>query len=61
MMNNYERIKAMTIDEMAKIFNQKFCEECCYSSWDEVESCNPQCWANPQNEYYLKWLKKEEE
>lgn len=45
-MNNYEKIKNMSIDEMAEVFNGKFCEECgCAEYFDD--------------NYYKNWLESE--
>lgn len=61
-MNNYEKIQSMTIDEMAQIFNKKYCEECgCNGTFSTWSNCNPACWAHPKNEYYKQWLEQEEE
>lgn len=60
-MNWYNKIKKMSIDEMAEIFNRKFCEECAYKemNFDNWEDCDASCWANIKNNYYKKWLKSE--
>lgn len=61
-MNNYERIKNMTLDEMAEIFNRKFCEECAYKemNFDNWQDCDANCWANIKNGYYKQWLQQED-
>lgn len=53
-MNNYEKIKNMSVDEMAEIFNRKYCEECAYKemNFDNWKTCDVNCWANIKNEYY---------
>lgn len=58
---NYIKIKNMTVDEMAEVFNRKFCEECGYKETDFVnwKDCDANCWANIQNGYYKKWLLEE--
>lgn len=62
-MNNYEKIKAMSIDEMAETFNRKYCEECGYRdtpfSDDDWQYCSENCWAHPANKYYKQWLESE--
>lgn len=63
-MNNYEKIKSMTIEQMAKEFNLKQCEECSFINDGEHtmwKDCNRECWAHPHNKYYLNWLKQEAE
>ena len=62
-MNNYERIKQMSIEEMAEVFNRKYCEECAYKemNFDNWEDCDAHCWANITNKYYLKWLESDVE
>ena len=61
-LTNYEKIKNMSINEMAEIFNRKYCEECAYKemNFDNWKDCDVNCWANPTNEYYKKWLESEE-
>ncbi len=58
MTTNYERIKNMSIEEMAKIFKQKQCEEClyCASYWEVCEA--EDCW-HFTNETYKQWLEGE--
>lgn len=60
-MNNYERIKNMSIDEMAEFFNRSFCQECGFieGKFEDWKSCNADCWANNNNGYYKKWLESE--
>lgn len=60
-MNNYEKIKNMTLDEMAEVFNRKYCEECAYKemNFEDWEDCSITCWANIKNDYYKKWLLEE--
>lgn len=62
-MNNFEKIKQMNIDEMAKTFNKKYCEECAYKEmyFDDWKSCDADCWAHINNDYYKKWLLESEE
>ena len=38
---NYQKIKKMTVDQMAEIFNRKFCEECAYKemNFDNWKDC----------------------
>lgn len=62
-MNNYEKIKNMTLDEMAEAFNRKYCEECAYKKmyFTDWEDCDANCWANIQNDYYKKWLLEEDD
>jgi len=62
-MNNFEKIKSMTIEEMAEVFNRKQCEECAYHemNFNNWRECDADCWAHPKNNYYLKWLKEEAE
>lgn len=58
MTNNYEKIKNMSIEEMAKVFQQKQCEECHYQEGNEV--CQEvECWVN--GDTYLNWLQQEAE
>ena len=63
MPTNFERIKNMNVDEMAEIFNRKYCEECAYKemNFDNWEDCDVTCWANIKNGYYKKWLLEEAE
>ena len=37
-MNNYERIKNMSIDEMAELLNNQECETCC--AYADSINCN---------------------
>jgi hypothetical protein len=59
-MNNYEKIKKMTIDEMADVFRKKYCEECYMqdglSMWDTCQRID--CWV--KGDAYIKWLESEE-
>lgn len=61
MTTNYERIKAMDIEEMAEIFNRKYCEECAYKemNFDNWKDCDANCWAHIKNGYYKQWLQAE--
>ena len=63
MPNNFERIKNMNVDEMAEIFNRKYCEGCAYKemNFDNWKDCDVTCWANIKNGYYKKWLLEEAE
>lgn len=60
-MNNYEKIKAMSIDEMAEEFNRKVCEECAYKemNFDDWKDCDLNCYAHIKNGYYKQWLESE--
>lgn len=62
-MNNYNKIKQMSVDEMAEIFNRKFCEECAYKemNFDNWKDCDANCWAHKSNNYYKTWLLQEVE
>lgn len=62
-MNNYEKIKNMTLKEMAEVFNKKYCEECAYKemNFDNWQNCDADCWAHPNRKYYLNWLEEEAE
>lgn len=62
-MNNYEKIKAMTLDEMAQVFNEKYCEECAYKdmNFNDWKDCDADCWAHIKNGYYKQWLQQESE
>lgn len=62
-MNNFEKIKTMILDEMAEVFNRKFCEECAYKemNFDNWQDCDANCWANIKNDYYKQWLQAESE
>ena len=62
-MNNFEKIKQMSVDEMAEIFNRKFCEECAYKemNFDDWKDCDAICWAHISNNHYQQWLLQEVE
>ena len=51
-MNNYERIKNMSIDEMAEFLNNKDCDSCGYKGDD----CSYDCFIGIKS-----WLESEEE
>ena len=56
-MNNYERIKNMTIDELAEFLSNNECEQCCAFS-DIV------CEGNPDSDCFIgikQWLESEVE
>ena len=61
MPTNFDRIKKMNIDEMAEVFNRKYCEECAYKemNFDNWKDCDANCWAHIQNNYYKNWLLEE--
>ncbi len=62
MTTNYERIKNMTIEEMAKLLTQLQCQECGYT--DNWKECNQiGCWCHKNNGYksYQQWLEAESE
>ena len=63
MPTNFDKIKNMNVDEMAEVFNRKYCEECAYKemNFDNWKDCDVNCWANIQNGYYKKWLLEEAE
>lgn len=52
-MNNYEKIKAMSIDEMAKLLSKSPCIHCVYITKED-------CIAKCQNGI-KQWLESEEE
>ena len=59
-MNNYEKIKNMTIDEMAKELTELMCKDCGYQ--DNWQECNQVgCWCHKDNCYqtYGQWLLEE--
>ena len=61
-MNNYERIKQMTVDEMAKELTELMCKDCGYQdNWQECEQIG--CWCHANNGYqsYGEWLLEEAE
>lgn len=60
-MNNYEKIKQMSIEEMAEEFNRKVCEECAYKemNFDDWKDCDLNCYAHIKNGYYKQWLESE--
>lgn len=61
-MNNYERIKTMTVDEMAEFLTKELCEDCGYT--DNWQSCTQiGCWCHKNNGYqtYKQWLMSESE
>lgn len=56
-MNNYKKIKSMTIEEMAEFLSNNECEQCCVFS-DIV------CEGNPNSDCFVgikQWLEKEAE
>lgn len=58
-MKNYDRIKSMTVDEMAKELTQLQCQECGVDDW---KNCNQiGCWCHKNNGYesYKQWLLSE--
>lgn len=59
-MNNFERIKQMTVDEMAKFMTELQCQECGHQ--DHWQDCNQiGCWCHKDNGYqsYGQWLLEE--
>lgn len=62
-MNNYEKFKNMSVNEMAKTFNRKICEECPYykdMNFDKWEYCDATtCWLNIKKGYCKQWLLEE--
>lgn len=62
-MNNFEKIKNMTLDEMAKFMTELLCQECDYIEGD-YHNCNQiGCWCHKNNGYltYKQWLQAESE
>lgn len=62
MSTNYERIKATSLDEMAKELTHLMCKECSYV--DNWKACKQVvCWCHPANGYqsYKQWLQAESE
>lgn len=57
--NNYERIKSMSIEEMAKILTELQCQECGVDNWKECNQIG--CWCHKNNGYqsYYQWLQAE--
>lgn len=61
-MNNYEKIKSMSIEEMAKELTELMCKDCGYI--DNWQDCNQVgCWCHKNNGYqsYHQWLQSESE
>ena len=59
-MTNYEKIKQMTVEEMAKELTELMCKDCGYQ--DNWQECNQVgCWCHKNNGYqsYGKWLLEE--
>ena len=59
-MNNYEKIKNMTVEEMARFLTRLHCQECYYQ--DDWQECNQVgCWCHKDNGYqsYGQWLLEE--
>lgn len=54
-MNNYERIKAMTLDEMAEFLDRKSNHECCYHHY------NVSCIGHDCKDGIKQWLESESE
>ena len=61
-MNNFEKIKNMTLDELAEFLTLLQCRECQYES-DYKNCLNKACWCHPQNgfESYKQLLIDDEE
>ena len=64
-MNNYEKIRQMSQQQMAMFLTQIHCRECSYPrdwarDWENCEQTG--CWCHPSNNYqdYMKWLSQEE-
>ena len=55
MTTNYEKIKAMSIDEMVKLLSKPPCIHCIYIT-KEDEDCNAKC-----KKGIKQWLESEEE
>lgn len=63
-MNNYEKIKQMTVDEMAKLLTELQCQECGAHDGYEWKNCQlVGCWCHANNGYqsYGEWLLQEAE
>ena len=61
-MNNFERIKNMTLDEMAEVLTQLLCKDCGYvDNWALCQQID--CWCHANNEYkqMKQWLQAESE
>ena len=61
-MNNYNKIKQMSVDEMARFLTRLHCQECCYQ--DDWRKCiQVGCWCHENNNYqsYSDWLLQEVE
>ena len=60
MPTNFDKIKEMNIDEMAEIFNRKYCEECAYKEIDEKDKKSYHVYLKDKNEIkaYLRVLDK---
>ena len=56
-MTNYEKIKQMTVEEFAKMFNAAICRQITFESFD---NCNPNGSSNCQ-ECTIAWLNQEVE
>lgn len=61
MTTNYEKIKNMTVKEMAKLLTQLQCQECGVDNWKECKQIG--CWCHKNNGYksYQQWLQSESE
>ena len=62
-MRNIDRIKQMTVDEMAKLLTELQCRECGAHDGYEWKKCQlVGCWCHPKNGYqsYGEWLLREE-
>lgn len=62
MKTNYEKIKNMTVDEMAKQLGELYCAECGWQ--DNPNGCDQiDCWCHKSNGYsdYKQWLLSEVE
>ena len=59
-MNNYEKIKNMTLDEMAETFQKKFCCEVCTLVF-EPHKCPLYTCKEQRMNNLKRWLKQEAE
>ena len=61
MTTNYEKIKKMNIEEMAKLLTQLQCQECGVDNWQDCNQIG--CWCHKNNGYqaYQQWLQSESE
>lgn len=62
MTTNYEKIKAMSIDEMAEAFNRKYCEECAYKemNFNDWRDCHTELHNfMKENDNVIKQLKSD--